>query len=181
VALPGMPFNQMMGLPVVLTLHSTSEGPRLFVRPVHELESLRDEEQNVGAAEIAEGQNPLEGFTADLAEIEVEFKPGSAKQVVFNLRGTEVVYDVQAGTVSCLGKQASLAPADGKVRLHFYVDRASIDIFGGDGELYMPMGNTLPPENRSFSMTTRGGTARLDSLKLYKLKSAWPAPAARRP
>jgi fructan beta-fructosidase len=86
---------------------------------------------------------------------------------------------VDAALVRCLDKQASLAPTDGKVRLHFYIDRASIDIFGGDGSLYMPMGKSLPTDVRSYSMTSRGGAARVRSLEFHQLKSAWPAAAAK--
>ena len=37
---PGMPFNQMIGFPVVLTLHTTDEGLRMFAYPVKEIEKL---------------------------------------------------------------------------------------------------------------------------------------------
>ena len=36
IGFPGMPFNQMMGLPVELTLRSTRYGPRLFANPAKE-------------------------------------------------------------------------------------------------------------------------------------------------
>jgi fructan beta-fructosidase len=179
VALPGMPFNQMMGLPVVLTLHSTPAGPRVFVNPIRELERLRTSTKKIAAGALPVGKNALQDVAAELAEVVVEFEPGKAKEVVFTLRGTEVSYDVDAALVRCLDKQASLAPTDGKVRLHFYIDRASIDVFGGDGSLYMPMGKSLPTDVRSYSMTSRGGAARVRSLEFHQLKSAWPAAAAK--
>ena len=37
---PGMPFNHMMDIPVVLTLHSTEDGIRMFGNPVDEVENL---------------------------------------------------------------------------------------------------------------------------------------------
>jgi sucrose-6-phosphate hydrolase SacC (GH32 family) len=173
VALPGMPFNQMMGLPVVLTLHETAAGPRMFVEPVKELDSLRAKTHELPAGTLSPGDNPLANISAELAEIAVEFEPGEASEIVFNLRGLEIVYDVKAGVVKCLDKQAPLAPVDGKVSLRMFVDRASVDIFGGAGALYMPMGHNLAANNRSFSMTTRGGAAQVRSLVVHELESAW--------
>lgn len=173
VALPGMPFNQMMGLPVVLTLHGTAAGPRVFVEPVQELESLRAKTHNLPAGALSPSDNPLADISCELAEIAVEFEVGDAAEVVFNLRGLEVVYDAKAGVVRCLDKQAPLAAVDGKLSLRFFVDRASVDIFGGAGALYMPMGHNLAANNRSFSMTTRGGAAQVRALVVHELESAW--------
>jgi sucrose-6-phosphate hydrolase SacC (GH32 family) len=164
-----------MGLPVVLTLHATAAGPRLRVEPVKELESLRTKTNRIAAGTLAPGDNPLAEQSAELVEIAVEFAPGDANEVVFNLRGLEIVYDAKAGVVRCLDKQAPLAPVDGKLSLRMFVDRASVDIFGGAGTLYMPMGHNLAANDRSFSMTTRGGAAQIHALVAHELASAWPA------
>ena len=42
VAMPGMPFNQMMLFPVELTLRRSGEGVRMFAEPVREIERLRE-------------------------------------------------------------------------------------------------------------------------------------------
>jgi sucrose-6-phosphate hydrolase SacC (GH32 family) len=48
----GMPFSQSLGLPVELTLRTTSDGPRLFANPVKELTSLRAETRTLTAQPI---------------------------------------------------------------------------------------------------------------------------------
>jgi hypothetical protein len=53
------------------------------------------------------------------------------------------------------------------------VDRASVDIYGGGGTLYMPMAKALSPENQSLKLFCQGGEARIISWQVYKLKSAW--------
>jgi hypothetical protein len=53
------------------------------------------------------------------------------------------------------------------------VDRTSIDIFGNYGALYMPMCMVVPAADSSLSLAAREGTARIKSLNVFELKSAW--------
>jgi len=61
----------------------------------------------------------------------------------------------------------------GRIKLRMLVDRTSIDIFGNDGALYMPMGMVVPENNHSLSLTVAGGEARIHSMDVFELKSAW--------
>ena len=169
----GMPFNQMMGLPVELTLHSTSSGPALAVNPVKELKSLRQRTHQIKPQPLAPGANPLAGIRGDLFEIEAVIAVGDARQISFDLRGVPVVYDVASRNISCLGCRAALAPQDGKISLHIYVDRASVDIYGGQGSLYLPMAQALSPENQGLQLSCDGGSARIVTLEVYELESGW--------
>jgi fructan beta-fructosidase len=169
----GMPFNQMMGLPVELTLHSESAGAVLGVRPVRELASLRRHKQKIPPQPIMPGINPLAGMRGELFEIQAQIAIGGAKEIRFDLRGVPAICDVADGKLSCLGCQADLAPVDGEINLHIFVDRASVDIYGGDGTLYMPMATTIQPQNRGLALSCRGGGARVVSMTVYKLKSEW--------
>jgi sucrose-6-phosphate hydrolase SacC (GH32 family) len=169
----GMTFNQMMGLPVELTLQSISSGASLLVNPVRELKSLRQTTQTIEPQSLKPGANPLVGIQGDLMEIEAEIAVGDAREISFDLRGVPVVYNVAAQTISCLGSQAALVAKVGKIALHIFVDRASLDIYGGGGTLYLPMAKALPLENHSLKLSCQGGDARIVSLKVYQLKSAW--------
>jgi fructan beta-fructosidase len=169
----GMPFNQMMGLPVELTLRSTSSGASLLVNPVRELKSLRQSTHLIQPQTLRPGDNPLAGIRGDLIEIEAEIAVGDANDISFDLLGLPVVYNVAARRMSCLGNQAVLAPKDGKISLHIFVDRDSVDIYGGDGTLYMPMAKAFSPEIQSLKLSCQGGDARIVALKVYQLKSAW--------
>lgn len=169
----GMPFNQMMGLPVELRLITTEHGLRLISSPVAEMRSLRSKAKSIKSRVLKAGENPLADFEAELFEIKTEISIGSAKEIAFNLRGVPITYDVSSQELSCRGLKAKLEPANGKISLRLFVDRTSVDIFGGGGRLYMPIGMALAPENRTLSITAKGEGARIDSLTLYKLKSAW--------
>ncbi|HTI98064.1 MAG TPA: glycoside hydrolase family 32 protein, partial [Dongiaceae bacterium] len=169
----GQTFNQMMGLPVELTLHSTGAGAVLNVTPVRELQSLRQATHDIPAQPLAPGENALKGIYGDLFEIEAALTVGDAKEIAFDLRGVPVVYDVAGQKLSCLGSTVTLVPKDGVIALHLFVDRAAVDIYGGDGTLYLPMAQALAPQHQSLKLTSSGGTAGIVSLKVYELKSAW--------
>ncbi|MGO9200787.1 MAG: glycoside hydrolase family 32 protein [Limisphaerales bacterium] len=172
ISLRGMPFNQMMGLPVELTLRTAGHEPRLHVNPVKELQSLRGRHYALEPQSLAPGRNPLAAVKPALLEILADIQPGEATELGFNVRGVSVIYDVRKKELSCQGKTAPLPLVDGKVRLHLFVDCASIDIFGNNGSLYMPIGVILPPDNTSLDLYVRGGEARIHSLEVFQLNSA---------
>ena len=82
-------------------------------------------------------------------------------------------YDVAKQQLTCKDRTATLKPVDGKIRLRVLVDRTSIDIFGNDGLLYMPIGIIVPQDKPSVEIYAKGGDATLGSLELHELKSAW--------
>jgi sucrose-6-phosphate hydrolase SacC (GH32 family) len=64
------------------------------------------------------------------------------------------------------------SPAN-RVKVRILVDRSSIEVFGNDGEVLMPACFLPKDDDRSLAMYAAGGTARVASLRVYKLKSAW--------
>lgn len=161
--IPGMPFNQLMGLPVELRLESTPEGPTIFSTPTRELESLRaggkKADPAVGTFDVGE-----------TAELSVAIEAGSSSPVEFDLRGVKVTYDPVKGEVRCLDRTASIKPLGGMIRFRIFLDRTNIDIFGNDGRLYMPMGTLLDPKNRSVRIS---GPSAVRAVTVYLLKSMW--------
>ena len=173
MATPGMPFNQMMGLPVELTLRTTADGPRLLANPVREHASLRARSHTFRAFTLNPGENPLATTQGELFDLTAQIAPGAATELSFNLRGIPVTYDVSKQALTCQGKTATLPLVDGKIRLRLLVDRTSIDIFGNDGRLYMPMGVIVPAENHALALQSKGGAAQVNALEVHELKSAW--------
>ncbi len=173
INMPGMPFNQMMGLPAELTLRTTEEGPRLLAYPVKEHASLRARTHSIPAQSLKPGDNPLAGIKAELLDINAELVPGDAAELGFNLRGITVSYDPKKQELTCKDRHAPLKPVDGNIRLRLLVDRTSVDIFGNDGRLYMPMGVIVPEENFGLEAYAKGGNAKINALEVHELKSAW--------
>jgi fructan beta-fructosidase len=68
---------------------------------------------------------------------------------------------------------APLKPLNGKIRIRFLLDRASIEIFANDGRVYMPMAVIPKDEDRSIAVFAKGGGAKVTGLTVHTLKSAW--------
>jgi sucrose-6-phosphate hydrolase SacC (GH32 family) len=174
VNLPGMPFNQMMDFPVELTLANRGSGLRLEVNPVKEIERLRRDPFGSTIENVSAGEPPIPDIEASLFDAQADIDLGGAAEVALIIHGVPVRYSAAAGELSCLDKKAALPLRDGHVRLRLLVDRASIEIFGNDGQVYMPMGSVLDPQKSTLALSVKGGTARKVTFKGYALNSIWP-------
>ncbi len=173
VAMPGMPFNQMMLFPVELTLRTTDEGIRMFAEPVKEIKNIHGRKHTWQNQTLKPGENLLSGIEAELSHIIAEFTIGDGAEFGFVIRGVPVVYNLAERTLCCKGKSAELAPAGGRIRLEILVDRTSVEIFGNSGRVYMPIGVILPEENKTLEIFSKAGKTGLDLLEVYELRSAW--------
>jgi fructan beta-fructosidase len=172
---PGMPFNNEINLPVVLTLVSSNTTPTMYVNPVGEVALLRTSTNTWPAQTLNSGSDVTAGAQSEAFELDAKFQPGTAAQVTFTLRGTPVVYDNIAQQVICAGVTQSLSSVSGTVHLRMFSDRGIIEIFGNDGPLYMPVVVTPVAGSLPISLVANGSGAQLISLSLYNLGSAWPA------
>ncbi|MBN2132013.1 MAG: GH32 C-terminal domain-containing protein [Sedimentisphaerales bacterium] len=173
VEMPGMPFNQMMLFPVELTLRTTADGVRMFAEPVREIERLHEKQHNLKDMTLQPGENPLADVEGELFHIRAELRPAGAERTGLKIRGIAVTYDAKAAQLTCGDKTAPLAMRDGAVRLEILADRTSIEIFADDGRLYMPMGIIPPDDDRSLAVFCEAGPARIETLEVWKLRSAW--------
>lgn len=170
----GMNFNQSMSIPLELKLERRTEGLRLIRRPVKELEALRNKTYSYGKMKLKDNSaNPLSSLDIELAEIRLEFEPGTAKEVVLNVRGVPVIYNAVKQELTIDGVTASAPLQKGKQKLIIYADRTGLEVFAGDGLLFMPVNINIKPEIRSLSISARGGTASVSDLKVYRLESIW--------
>jgi sucrose-6-phosphate hydrolase SacC (GH32 family) len=174
VAMPQMPFNQMMLFPVTLTLRTTDEGPRMFAEPIREIENLHKRQWKWRSTMLEPADNLLSGVSGELFHLRAELRIDNARETGFVIRDIPVVYDVQKQELSCQGKAALLKPSGDKIRLELLVDRTSIEIFGNGGRVYMPMGVILADNSKSLGIFTKGGNMLVESMELFELSSIWP-------
>lgn len=169
-----MSFNQSMSIPMEHKLVQTSQGLRLTRMPIKELETLRTKNYNIGKVSLkANGPNPLKDINIELAELHVDIEPGKATEIVLSIRGTAVVYDVTNQQLIIDGVKAPAPLQNGKLSLLVYADRTGIELFANNGLLFMPVNINLPDDNRSLSISAKGGTAKISNLIVYELKTIW--------
>ena len=173
VNLPGMPFNQMMTFPCELTLRTTPEGIRLYSWPVQEIEALYQQTYRWQDVALHPGENLLEGIEGDLFDIHANIAPGEATEIGLVIRGIPVTYDVARGVLACEERTVPLPLVDGALRLRCLVDRASLEIFGADGLVALPIGVILPDDDLTLRLYAEGGVAAVQSLDIYALDSVW--------
>lgn len=142
--------------------------------PVREIEKLHVDEFSLADRILSPGENPLEGIAGDLFDIRIEIELAEASEFGLRIHEARVRYYVSDHTITCLGATAPLNPVSGRIKLKILVDRTSIEIFGNDGRVSMSS-CFLPEEDpeTDIGLYAAGGEARIVSLKVYKLRSAW--------
>jgi fructan beta-fructosidase len=176
---PHMPFNQQMSFPYELKLRRFGTTLKLCALPVREIESIKDDPKVWTGLELKPGANPLSEMSGDLWDIQAEFDPGAAAEVGFSIRGRKVTYTVKSPKEHRLGNgelNIGMNPQSHAVTLRILADRTTVEVFGNDGEIVMPACFLPKDDEQGLRMFADGGAARVASLKVYKLKSAWAKP-----
>ncbi|MBN2316720.1 MAG: glycoside hydrolase family 32 protein, partial [Sedimentisphaerales bacterium] len=173
VAMPGMPFNQMMLFPVTLTLRTTEEGPRMFAEPIREIKKLNKQRWQWKNRILKPQENLLSDLSGELFYIRASLRIDDALETGFVIRDTPVVYNVQKQELSCCKQTAPLKPVDGRIHLELLVDRTSIEIFGTYDRVYMPIGVILADNSKSLEIFTKDGNIEVEYLMICELNSVW--------
>ncbi len=176
---PGMPFNQQMSFPCELTLQSSTNGPTLCRTPVREIERLYGTRHEYPHLVLRPGENPLADVREKLLDLTAEIALDQAAEIGFIAGGGPVRYRVAGRKLSCLNKSAELEPVDGRIKLRLLVDRTSIEIFANDGRVTMSFCFLPKPAEPIIGLYAKGGPARVLSMEINELSSAWAAAPAR--
>ena len=123
---------------------------------------------------LAEPDGLAPDTDGELFDVELEIEPGTAQAVGAWVRGLDLACDLREGSLSFLGRSAPLPRgADGRVRLRFLVDRTSLEVFAGDGQVSMSF--CLLPEaaDQPLVFYARDGQAQVLSLTVHELRSVW--------
>ncbi|NQU88580.1 MAG: glycoside hydrolase family 32 protein [Mariniphaga sp.] len=178
---PEMPFNGQMTFPSELSLTKSGNNIHLIRKPVSEIEILHGKDYHWENRNIIPGikDNILKKLKGDCYHIIGTFDLKTANSFGFMLRhgkktpGIELLYSVQRGVLTCLGKTAPLLPIDGKIQLEILLDRSSLEIYANNGQLVMSSCITPLEENKTMEFISRGGELVIDRLDVYEMNSAW--------
>ena len=192
---PTMQFRSANTLPREMGLFRAPDGEvYASSAPSPELEALRGKlaakvkKTTVGrkARSFA-----LPSENGGICEILMDIEASKAKTVnigLSNIKGEKVVmqYDPAAATLSFDRTQSGITDfsegfpavtvtptheASGRIALRIFVDRSSMEVFGNDGEFVMT--NLVFPRTpyTALSVSTEGGNAKVENLRIYSLKS----------
>lgn len=170
--MPNMPFNQQMTFPLEFALKTTPNGPRLFVWPVSEIESLYNKTQTWTDLTLTTGQNPFSEIKGQLFDIQADFTITQDSDFGFNIFGSSITYSAKTRTLSCLDNNLPLEPIDGKINLRILVDKASIELFANNGLACIPA-HALLDYDKPLSIFTNQAALKINSLKIHQLNSIW--------
>ncbi|MBZ0293911.1 MAG: GH32 C-terminal domain-containing protein, partial [Anaerolineae bacterium] len=122
-------------------------------------------------------------------EIIAEFEVGTAVRFGFELFKNEtnamrVLYNTTTSqlitTRSGSGLEgtnpisvAPLAPESNRVRMHIFVDRSSVEVFGNDGLVAITNRVFPEPGSEGISIFAEDGSVKLLHLEVYSLDSIW--------
>lgn len=190
---PTVNWRGAMTIPRVLTLRQAADGVRLVQHPVSELQQLRLERRRLDNIRIAPEQSFTFEMEEDRLEIVVELELGSANEVGLKLSDSDseqtiVGYDAQnqtlfidrsaSGTVDfhpqfACRHEAPLVPEDGRILLHLFIDRCSLEIFANDG--IVTMTDLIFPHTgfTEVELFAAGGHAKIVLLEVYDLQSIY--------
>ena len=168
-----MPFNQMMNFPVELTLHSTPDGPRMFALPVKEIELLRKKTHTWKNLNAEEATRSLKEVQGDLFDMTLVLESSDTVRFGIVVCGLKIQYDSSKQLLRCKDKAAPLKPEEGRITLRLLVDRLSVEIFGNNGLLYMPMSNVCDDEDAGIEVYEKNEQVKIIELTVHELNSAW--------
>ena len=170
-----MPFNQQVTFPCELTLRSTPNGIRLFREPVRELATLHKNQDQWSNQTLKSGEAlPLE-LWGDTFHVQAEVTIPAGAKLIFDFRGATVVLTsttIQSATTP-------KAVAEQVKYVEFLVDRGSVETFVNHGEV--SGSRFFVPTQNGLSVRAEGGTAVIDSLRVFSLDSIWPGNATASP
>ncbi|MDX3225851.1 GH32 C-terminal domain-containing protein [Streptomyces sp. ME19-01-6] len=196
-SIPTSPWRSAQSIPREMALRTINGQTRLTSKPVGSLESLRQQHPaTVSGVTVKSTSKPLISRAAKgkALDIEATFSLKDAERFGLKVRtgagGEETVigYDTTTQelyvdrTHSGTGdfnstfpgvQTAPLKPKNGKVKLRILVDWSSVEVFGGNGEAVITDQIFPDPSSTGVEVFAEGGTATLNHMQAWHLKSIW--------
>lgn len=193
--IPTSPWRSAQSIPREARLKTYGDGIHFVQSPVVELQRLRQSHYTLSNKSVAAGSDPLSGqrVNGKTLEIIATFEPGTATEFGLKVRKganeeTVVGYDVKAAELFVdrsrsgkvdfnprfSGRHSGPLPAEGgRVKLHLFVDWSSVEVFGNDGRTVITDLIFPSAEADGVALYAKGGAARLMTLDIWGLRSAW--------
>jgi fructan beta-fructosidase len=176
-------------------LVTTAEGIRLVQRPIAELAELRGEHQSWRDEVITADSDLLGDSAGETLEIIAEFEiesledadrfglrlrtgEGEFTTIGYALKERRLFVDrMQSGDVDFNAHfpgvhTAEMRPMNGIIRLHIFIDRSSVELFGNDGQVVFTEQIFPAADSLGLELFVDGGQIQLNTLDIYQLEPA---------
>ena len=180
-------------IPRTISLKTYPDGVRMVQKPFDKLKKLRTNKKEYSGV-VRKGSMAIPSFVPEqnVYEMDVTFTLTEPDVIGLNLctgdgRSLPVRYDSRVSLLtvdrtSCTSEDiprfsrkmnGHIPLADGKLRLHIFVDKSSVEIFAGDGKLVFSL-LTFPGDNQTgVELYSENGNTAKVSLKAWNIKSVW--------
>jgi fructan beta-fructosidase len=165
-------FSQM-SFPCELTLRKSPEGVRLCRLPIAEIKNLRIAQQTWRDLTVRPGENPLAAVEGDLLEIHAEIELGTASGFSFVVRGQAISYSATEERVEFAGTKTIWKPSEKRIQLQILLDRSSIELFLGRGEVSISKTVFPDPADMGLNLLAEGGELHVAAMEVHRLESIW--------
>ncbi len=192
---PTSPWRTAQSIPRSLSLRTVNDTVRLIQEPIEELKTLRISHINLQNIEAVDETLSLtnEEVKGRSFELIADLDLGDAETAGFRVRVGEnqetlIGYDAKSESVfvdrSNSGEdnfnegfaQRSSAPVDvdnGKIRLHIFVDRSSVEVFVNNGNRVLTARIFPDQESQDVEFYAEGRKAELLNLDFWLMNSIW--------
>ncbi|MGH9644197.1 MAG: GH32 C-terminal domain-containing protein, partial [Terriglobales bacterium] len=113
-------------------------------------------------------------------EIGFQLRKGVSEQTLLGFKSAEkeVFLDrTESGDVSFApdfpGRQRATLPASGRVKLHIFLDRSTVEVFVNDGEMVMTDRVYPSAGSDGIDLYSEDGRGKVVSLSIWRLASIW--------
>ena len=171
---PPLTWNGQMCFPVELTLWSFPEGIRLCRNPIDEINNLRVSQESWRDLQVGAGGKPFPPIAGDLLDMRVELECSADASINLSVRGQRIQYSARGETISLEDASAPLKLPQNRLRLRILVDRSSVEMFAGRGEVTLSTVTLSEQSGNGVSLDVTDGKVRVISLEANHLESIWP-------
>lgn len=163
-----------------------NENNRLIQSPIEELKKLRSGHVEYKSIEVNNQELDLEGIAGDVAELIVEFDLVDAEEFGVKLRcsadgkeETVIKYKTEDKLLSFDRNKAGLGGGgvrhclienDGRLKLHFFIDKSSIEMFVNDGQEVFSSRIYPDQDSKKIKFFARNGKTIINKIKKWNLE-----------
>ena len=168
-------FSHNMTIPVELSLKSFSDGIRLCAEPIKELEQIRSASWEFADLQIeSAGKTPEEFLQIPKGNTwDIEFELGEDCDLIVNVCGEDIALDAKSREIRIAAAKFPF-PADIEIlKVKVLVDRASIEVFGGDGRIWYAKRKLTTLSHPVIFPYQTSGSGSLKKVAVHKLESIW--------